>query len=402
MISSLSDKAGLKGAAVALTGRLITIERRKAYSLIESAGGRITPGVTRRTSHLVVGMGGWPLLRDGAVGQKLLRAEQLNARGAHIQILSERRFREWLGLDRDERTEKSLPAERICELLDIDNAALARWEQLSLVSSSDGKFDFQDVVALREIIKLVGAGVRPEVIAKSLHDLARILPGTRRPLAQLRIVAEQGAELLADVEGALVDRSGQMRLDFGAGLGGGDMDDQSTRAMQARSIVPAAAHVCEVDSPRAWFDRGVGAEEDGEIESAVDYYTRAVGMDEAYAEAWFNLGAALRELGRVPEAVGAYEKAVEADPAMAEAWYNLADAREQVGRLHGAIEALLRAIGARSDYADAHFNLAHCYEAVGQRQLAAEEWREYVRLDPSGAWADLARRRLVLLEARSG
>ena len=38
-------------------------------------------GVSRKTSLLVVGMGGWPLLPDGGVGIKLKPAEELRQRG---------------------------------------------------------------------------------------------------------------------------------------------------------------------------------------------------------------------------------------------------------------------------------------------------------------------------------
>lgn len=397
----------LRGATIAFTGRLVTLSRADAHARVAAAGGVVVASVTRRTSHLVVGMGGWPLLRDGAVGQKLLRAEQLNSRGANIQILSERRLREAIGLDPDERIEKTLSAERICELLEIDPPTLARWEQLSLVQSDAGKYDFQDVVALREIIRLVGRGVRPETIAASLHQLARIIPGAQRPLAQLRIVAEHNAELLAEIDGALVDPDGQLRLNFDASAGAGAVDpgpaasDPRERAWPRPLIAPIRAPA-RAESARTFFDRGVAAEEEDDLDEAAAHYRRAVELDAGYAEAWFNLGAVLREAGQLAEALAAYERAVACDGRMAEAWYNLADAREQSGHVKGAIEALCHAIEARPDYADAHFNLAHCYETAGERKSAAAEWRAYLRLDPSGPWAELARQRLTLLESRSG
>ncbi len=45
-------------------------------------------------------------------------------------------------------------------------------------------------------------------------------------------------------------------------------------------------------------------------------------------------------------------------------------------------------------YVDAHLNLALLYEKLELPRRARTHWRRYLRLEPGGAWADLARRRL--------
>ena len=66
--------------------------RREAIELVKSAGGTAVTTVSRRTSIVVVGMNGWPLLPDGTVSRKLARAETLNRGGARIRIISEAAF----------------------------------------------------------------------------------------------------------------------------------------------------------------------------------------------------------------------------------------------------------------------------------------------------------------------
>lgn len=87
---------------------------------------------------------------------------------------------------------------------------------------------------------------------------------------------------------------------------------------------------------------------------AADAFRHAVKLAPDYAMAWFNLGGALAELVRTAEAITAYETALRLCPR----------------------------------YADAHFNLALLLEP----RKAIKHWRAYVKLDPTGQWADRARR----------
>src|SRR5690606_37773950 len=150
---------------------------------------------------------------SGAVSRQLRRGEELAARGARLRIVSEAEFREIVGLDPREASEgKAYNAEQIAAMTGVDPLTLRRWVQLSLVRSRDGRYDFRYIVSLRTIADLVSLGVRPEVIASSLHALARVLPGTERPLAQLRLIAAGSGDLLAEIGSGLIGKDGQLRL----------------------------------------------------------------------------------------------------------------------------------------------------------------------------------------------
>jgi len=374
--------APLRGQRVSFTGTLATTSRRQACQLVRDAGGEPVEGVSRRVSMLVVGMYGWPLLPDGSVSRKLQRAEELNRQGRRIRILSEADFLELLGLsERTPASRKQYDAEQTCRLLEIPPERLRRWEQLSLIRPYAGRYDFQDMVSLRTIAELVSRGVRPETIARSLHGLAAVLPGTDRPLAQLRVAAENPRTILADLGGTRVAPDGQLLLAF-------DAADEPSEAQSLRAAVavePAAL------TAEGWFERGRAFEENERFEEAERAYRRALELRPRLAEAHFNLGNVLRELGRLEPAAECFRRAGDCDAGLAPAWYNLADVQEEQGRLEDAVANLRRALAADPAYADAHFNLALCLERLGRLTEARTHWAAYQRLDPGSEWADLAR-----------
>src|SRR5688572_29729611 len=152
--------------------------REEACRLIAAAGGTVSTNLTRKTAALIVGMRGWPLLPNGAVSQRLQRAEALNGEGCNIRIISEVKFLELAGLmERRAELQQTYSAEDVCKLLNVTPATLARWEQFSLIHSTGGYYDFQDLVSLQTIARLINDGVRPEAIAQSLHNLSFVLPG---------------------------------------------------------------------------------------------------------------------------------------------------------------------------------------------------------------------------------
>ena len=91
------SRTSLKLARVAFTGKLASMTRRQAHQLVRRAGGQVMSTVSRRTTALVVGMDGWPVLSDGTVSRKLQRAEELNRSGAHTRIVPEAAFLELVG-----------------------------------------------------------------------------------------------------------------------------------------------------------------------------------------------------------------------------------------------------------------------------------------------------------------
>ena len=374
----------LRFARVAFTGRLASMSRKEAEAVVRAGGGVPVSGVSRRTSMLVVGMDGWPLRPDATVSRKLQRAETLSRGGSRIRIVSGADFLELAGLEeRRPDLRKSFPARRVCELLGLDEPTLRRWEVFGLVRSQHGLYDFQDLVSLRTIAELIAGGVDPATIGRSIRGLASVLPGTERPLAQLKLVADDPGTLAAELGELLVAPDGQLMINFSPAPGG-EVEAIPARWFPEHDTAPA----------EEWFEHGQVCEDQERLEEAADSYREALSRQPHFPEAQYNLGNVLRELGRLDGAEERYRMAVAQDPAMAVAWYNLADLLEESDRMDEAVECLQRALHVSPDYADAHFNLASVFEQAERGQEAARHWAAYLEIDSSSEWARIAREHL--------
>ncbi len=371
---------GLRHARLVFTGRLGTLDRAQAERLVRDKGGRCVDLVNQWTTHVVVGLGGWPLLPDGAVSQALVRAEQWQRRRTGIQIWSELQFRQAVGLDSAPGVSGACyDAATAAQMVGVSPAALERWRQLSVVQPRDGRYDFQDLVALRTLRALLENGVRLASIRAGLQKLADLLPDCRRPLAQLQLIADGSAGLLAQVGDALLEPDGQMRLDF------------------SPVAAPTGVTTLTPISLDERLARAAELEEHADLGGALALYDDTLRLHAREPALWYNRGNTLRELGRSAEAIASYRRALELDPALAVAWYNLADQLDAAGDSRAALEALQHAVAAAPQFADAHFNLAALHEQLGASADADAAWTAYLRLDPQGPWADVARARRALL-----
>ncbi len=385
MASVITIKSALRFARVAFTGRLASMTRREAQAIVRAAGGMPVSSVSHRTSLLVVGMDGWPLLADATVSRKLQQAETLERSGCRIRIVSEADFLEFAGLgERRPELRKSYPAQHVCELLGLDERTLRRWELFGLIRSHEELYDFQDIVSLQTIAGLIARGVEPATIARSIRGLASVLPGTERPLAQLALVSDHPGELLAELGGQRVAPDGQLMLCYDRA------GDGATGVLSGRFGADAAGSATSDD----WFERGQALEDEERLEEAQQAYREAVARQSHFPEAHFNLGNVLRGMDRLEGAEERYRMAVAQDPSMEVAWYNLADLLEEDERLDDAIGCLQRALAVSPAFADAHYNLAGLLDRAGRAVDAAVHWEAYLKLDPDSEWAQEARNRL--------
>ncbi len=374
--------APLRGMQVAFTGRLEAMGREAAERLVRALGGVPAPSLTARTHLLVVGMRGWALREDGRVSRSF---EQ--ARRSRTRIVSETEFLRLAGLAPPHAMgARPYTLAQAAEASGVEPDEIRRWELAGLVSAREGLYDFQDLVSLRAIAALRRRGVPLRTIRDSLRQLADVLPGIHRPLAQVQVLDADGGELLAQIGESLFLSSGQQVIDF---------DGRTRSVREAGAPIPTTASESaapESASWEDWLERGLELEEEGRHADAADAYGRAVALKPEAAVAHFNLANALTALGRHDAAEGILRLAVAIDPGFETAWYNLAGLLEASGRLGEAAEALRKAVAASPAFADARFNLAACLHDLGRTREASEHWRAYLALDPSSEWAGVARR----------
>jgi hypothetical protein len=86
----------LGGMSFLFTGKMATMPRKDAEGNVKRAGGAVASSVTKKLHYLVIGDEGSPLYSGGRKGDKQTKAEELNAAGANIRIISETAFLQML------------------------------------------------------------------------------------------------------------------------------------------------------------------------------------------------------------------------------------------------------------------------------------------------------------------
>jgi tetratricopeptide (TPR) repeat protein len=256
-------------------------------------------------------------------------------------------------------------------------------------------FDFHQATGVRTLWDLTQAGVKTEAIRRSLEQLTRWLPGLQSSLTQLRLIEQNGQLLMRLGDGQLVDPSGQLHFDFEGQNGTEEVEDtrQETGVRSQNSAATRnAGAICSRDD---LWQKGCALETAGRLHEAAAAYREALLQGGPDVSVCFNLANVLYGLGQLGQAAERYRQAVELDHDCVEGWNNLGNVLLELGHAEEALAAFGRALQVLPAYADAHYNLADALEQVGRFSEARRHWKEYLRQEPLGAWADYARRRLA-------
>jgi DNA polymerase-3 subunit epsilon len=80
------------GASVCITGKLLSMERAKAFQKIADIGGIISPGVNKEIDYLIVGMQEYRYVGEEGMSTKQKKVLDLIKQGLDIEIMSEKEF----------------------------------------------------------------------------------------------------------------------------------------------------------------------------------------------------------------------------------------------------------------------------------------------------------------------
>jgi DNA-binding transcriptional MerR regulator len=278
----------------------------------------------------------------------------------------------------------------VARLLGLTSGRLRSLDRTGIVRPSGRRrgrraYTFSDVIALRAARDLLARKVRLRDVARAIDNIRTTLPKVTRPLAELRIVSDGKRVVVRSAAGAFEPLTGQMVLDF---------DVRSLRDDVVRVLRPVVGH----DRARTAYDlyvRASGLDEDpATMSEAEELYRRAVELDPWLAIAYTNLGNICFRRGSDAEAEELYRRALSIDARQPEAQYNLGYVMLERGQATEAIEFFRGAIEADASFADAYFNLAMAYEQIGEPSRARPCWRRYLELEPTGTWAEIARKHL--------
>lgn len=379
------SNSAFAGQRIACTGRLASMTRAEAVSLIENCGGQATSSVSRQTTILVVGEEGWPLKSDGRLTRKLQAARKHRNAGTGIEVIREGEFlRRALGRDDGNSVVGACSMFELTRLLGVSRDRLRAWQRAGLIEprgETDGpaEFDFRQVSRARTLVELAEKGVSVRNLRRSLQQLRGWMPDVGDSLDWLGRLHQDGGQLVLQTpQGETVEPSGQRRFDF-------DEIGEENRVK----------FVALPDAEEDLFDLAVRSEEAGDFASAVDAYRRLLEADGPDPETCFNLGNALYANGEQAAAVERFRQAVEHDPAFAEAWLNLGNVLCELGTTVQALGAFQRALVIDPNYADAHYGLADTLEEMGRDSEAKQHWQAYLEQESYGEWAEYARSRLA-------
>jgi tetratricopeptide (TPR) repeat protein len=279
----------------------------------------------------------------------------------------------------------------VARLFGLPEGRLRYWDRLGFIRPSENLggrryYSFQDLVGVRVAKTLLDAGVPIASVRRSLDSLRRTLPNVTRPLNELRVRAQGSTLLVHEHERVFEPATGQLLLDFDLRA----LRDDVVRVLRPDAVDPerrrrayqAYLDGCRLDEDPSSFDR------------AEDCYRQAIALDPTLSNALTNWGNLRFRRGDVVEAEGLYRRALSIDDEQPEAYYNLGFLAFERGETREAVRLFAAAVEHDPGFADAHFNLAMVLEESGRRADARPHWETYLELDPTGPWAEIARRHL--------
>lgn len=375
------DASPFAGHTVVFTGKLASLGRRDARSLVERLGGVAHDEFTAHTTMLVVGEEGFSRggVRSGLDAEegeeksaKLRKAEHANARQpGSVRIVSEDEFCELGGL----RPASSLKrhyhsARQVRDLYPAVREDRLRYlEQWGVIRSevrtnADRYYSFRDVAIIRQVNEEI----------------------------------EQGRMFRAVLRSLVAAREGQMELDFGLGKSDAPLAKVLALRQRAEPKTDVGLIWPSIDDAQAslaarYFQEGADLDEGSEAdrERAATAYRKALLLDPTLVPALVNLANIHYAHDQLIEALALYERALNLDAECFEASFNLGNIHHDLGRYEEAVDYYRNALRLNAAYADAHFYLAVTLEKLGQSRDAKGHWRAYQQLAPDGEWAELAR-----------
>lgn len=227
------------------------------------------------------------------------------------------------------------------------------------------QFSFKDVTLLRMAQELFDAGFPPARTARFLQQIAGArevdLPNTRVTACGNEMVVREGATLR--------NQSGQLIINFAPPV------PEKVASLTRRLPVHEASNL----SADEWYCAAQYIETSDPLK-AVEYYKKALEIDDLHGDSYVNLCCLLVEGEQWLEARVVAEEAISKCPNVALLHYNLAVIYEEFGMYPEALQNYAQSLELDPHLADAHYNLSLLHEALGQGAAALRHLREYRKL----------------------
>lgn len=400
----VEESETLAGIRVALLGRFGGMNQREAGSVLRSFGAIVSEPNPDTVDWIVVGADESPLAEADLIRGPIRDA----AAAGEIEILHETELWQRLGLvDIQTSQRQYYTPVMLAHLLGVSVRVVRRWHRRGLIKPVQTLhrlhyFDFQEVTTARRLAGWIASGANPKVIEQSLVELVEVLPDIQRPLDQLSILVEGKQVLLRGGEG-LVEMGGQLRFDFDLTdddqSGSDDHSESKEWPELAADGPPATLSIFGGNEPPAevldpLIKQAFQAEDEGDLETAIDYLHIAMGRNGPRSDWCFQLAELLYRVGDVTAARERYFMTIELDPDFVEARASLGNVLVETGQPELAVSAFRGALSLHDDYADAHYHLARTLDDLDRDVEAQHHWKRFLDLAPDSPWAGEARSHL--------
>jgi tetratricopeptide (TPR) repeat protein len=276
-------------------------------------------------------------------------------------------------------SQQSWTRKEICRVLALEERQLKAWEKQGLISATE-RYAFADLSTLRTLNTLREQKIpvrRIRQTFRSLQDRLGQQPGSVK-------IFTEGKRIGVQYSGQRIEPvTGQLFFDF-----------ETAEGAKTRTFTPRPEPRNREQSD-FWFQKGLELEQaNGDIQAAIEAYTKAVELNPAAAGALVNLGTIYFHQRDWKKSEQYYRAAIEADASYPLAHYNLGNLYDERGDSERAYMHYHEALRIQPQYADAHYNLALLHQGNGDMMKALSHWQTYLRLDPSSQWAQIARREI--------
>lgn len=158
--------------------------------------------------------------------------------------------------------------------------------------------------------------------------------------------------------------------------------------LQAAEQIYRQVLAAEPNLAAAWNLLGVVSSQCGQHEVAVDYLSRAIGLNGSAPDFHSNLGQVYQALARRHEAIACFRRAVELKPDFVEAHHVLGNLLLAQGKQDEAVECYRRVLELRPEMAEVHNNLGNLLQEQGKPDEATDCYRRALQLRPDLAEAE--------------
>lgn len=290
----------------------------------------------------------------------------------------------------------------MAQMLGISVRAIRLWHRSGLLQPKQvvmkiPYFDYAELSTAKTFSQWLNQGLTAQSIVRQVTALCE-LSGISTSGVGLPI-SLQGKRLVLASGSMRLEATGQLQLGFDHHEEEADEADQPvTLKFVGRTSGEGNALLglsdYGFDSLEEMLSNAIAAEENEDIDSAIQWYRTALAAFGPNADVCFQLAEVLYRAADLSGARERYFCAIELDPELVEARANLGCVLAECGQYDLAIAAFEGALQQYPDYADVHFHLARALDDAGRQGESQSHWRRFVELAPASPWADEAFSRL--------